>query len=116
MDDERFTGAVCFSMLHHVPSPELQDELFREAARVLRQGAPFVAVDAAWSEGTAAFHEGDTYQPIDPDTLPGRLRSRVQRCSGPAQRVRLGRVGAQNLIPSATPRSDRKSTRLNSSH
>src|SRR3546814_341195 len=73
MDDERFTGAVCFSMLHHVPSPELQDELFREAARVLRQGAPFVAVDAAWSEGTAAFHEGDTYQPIDPDTLPGRL-------------------------------------------
>src|SRR3546814_12243480 len=25
MDDERFTGAVCFSMLHHVPSPELPD-------------------------------------------------------------------------------------------
>src|SRR3546814_11125933 len=73
MDDERFTGSVCFSMLHHVPSPELQDELFREAARVLRQGAPFVAVDAAWSEGTPAFHGADTYHPIAPAPLPGRL-------------------------------------------
>lgn len=25
---ERFTGAVSFTMLHHVPTPELQDRLF----------------------------------------------------------------------------------------
>ena len=31
--DGRFSGAVCFSMLHHIPSPELQDLLFAEAAR-----------------------------------------------------------------------------------
>jgi SAM-dependent methyltransferase len=72
--DGRFTGAVCFSMLHHVPSTELQDRLFAEAARVLRAGAPIVAVDSLESDGLRAFHEGDTYQPIDHTTLPGRLQ------------------------------------------
>jgi ubiquinone/menaquinone biosynthesis C-methylase UbiE len=72
--DEQFSGAVCFSMLHHVPSPELQDLVFAEAARVLRPGAPIVALDSVASEGLRAFHEGDTYQPIDPATLPARLQ------------------------------------------
>jgi SAM-dependent methyltransferase len=71
--DGRFSAAVCFSMLHHVPSAELQDRLFAEAARVLRPGAPIVAVDSVESEGLRAFHDGDTYQPIDPATLPARL-------------------------------------------
>lgn len=71
--DGRFSAAVCFSMLHHVPSDELQDRLFAEAARVLRPGAPLVAVDSLASDGIREFHEGDTYQPIDPDTLPARL-------------------------------------------
>ena len=71
--DGRFSGAVCFSMLHHVPSAAAQDRLFAEAARVLRPGAPMVAVDSVESEGLRAFHEGDTYQPIDPATLPARL-------------------------------------------
>ena len=39
----RFTGAVSFTMLHHVPSAHLQDRLFAEVARVLRPGATFVA-------------------------------------------------------------------------
>jgi SAM-dependent methyltransferase len=69
----RFSGAVCFSMLHHVPSAELQDRLFAEAARVLRPGAPIIAVDGVESDAVRAFHEGDTYQPIDPSTLPARL-------------------------------------------
>jgi SAM-dependent methyltransferase len=71
--DRRFSGAVCFSMLHHVPSPELQDRLFAEAARVLRPGSPIVAVDGIESDAVRAFHDGDTYQPIDPSTLPARL-------------------------------------------
>jgi len=70
----RFSGAVCFSMLHHVPSPELQNRLFAEAARVLRPGSPMIAVDGVESDGVRAFHEGDTYQPIDPTTLPARLK------------------------------------------
>jgi hypothetical protein len=61
-------------MLHHVPSSELQDRLFAEAARVLRPGAPIVALDSVESEGVRTFHEGDTYQPIDPATLPARLQ------------------------------------------
>jgi SAM-dependent methyltransferase len=71
----RFSGAVCFSMLHHVPSAELQDLLFTEAARVLRPRAPIVAVDSVESDGIRAFHEGDTYQPIDPATLPVSLET-----------------------------------------
>lgn len=73
--DGRFSGAVCFSMLHHVPSPEVQDQLFAEAARVLRPSAPLVAEDGLESADVRAFHEGDTYQPLDPDTLPLRLRA-----------------------------------------
>jgi SAM-dependent methyltransferase len=73
--DGRFSGAVCFSMLHHVPSRELQDRLFAEAARVLRHKAPIVALDGLESDGVRAFHEGDTYQPVDPETLPARLQT-----------------------------------------
>src|SRR6185312_4879491 len=62
----RFSGAVCFSMLHHVPTPELQDRLFAEAARVLRPGSPIVAVDGIESDAVRGFHQGDTYEPIDP--------------------------------------------------
>ena len=72
--DGRFSGAVCFSMLHHIPSPELQNRLFAEAARVLRPGSPIIAVDGVESDGVRAFHEGDIYQPIDPATLSARLK------------------------------------------
>lgn len=70
---DRFTGATCFSMLHHVPSPELQDRLFAEVARVVRPGGLFVASDSVHSEELEVFHDGDTYVPIDPATLEGRL-------------------------------------------
>lgn len=30
-DDARFTAVVCFTMLHHVHTPRLQDELFVQA-------------------------------------------------------------------------------------
>jgi 16S rRNA A1518/A1519 N6-dimethyltransferase RsmA/KsgA/DIM1 with predicted DNA glycosylase/AP lyase activity len=72
-DTERFTGAICFTMLHHVPSTELQDQLFAEVRRVLRPGAALVASDNLASEELAAAHGGDTYNPIDPATLVSRL-------------------------------------------
>jgi SAM-dependent methyltransferase len=72
-DDGRFSGATCFAMLHHVPSAELQDRLFAEVARVLRSGALFVANDSIPSDDLADFHEGDTYNPIDPGTVAERL-------------------------------------------
>jgi SAM-dependent methyltransferase len=71
--DGRFSGAACFTMLHHVPTAELQDRLFAEIARVLRPGAPLVASDSVASDELEAHHEGDTYNPIDPSSLPTRL-------------------------------------------
>jgi ubiquinone/menaquinone biosynthesis C-methylase UbiE len=73
--DGRFTGAACFTMLHHVPSIELQDRLFAEVARVLRPGAPMVASDSVASAELEAHHDGDTYNPVDPESLPDRLRA-----------------------------------------
>jgi ubiquinone/menaquinone biosynthesis C-methylase UbiE len=71
--DDRFTGAACFTMLHHVPTNELQDKLFGEIARVLRPGAALVASDSLARDELEAAHEGDTYNPVDPATLPARL-------------------------------------------
>ena len=72
-DDERFTGAASFTMLHHVPTVDLQNRLFGEVARVLRPGAPLVASDSLGSDELAAHHEDDTYNPVDPASLPERL-------------------------------------------
>jgi ubiquinone/menaquinone biosynthesis C-methylase UbiE len=71
--DDSFSGAACFTMLHHVPTVELQDRLFAEIARVLRPGAALVASDSLGSDELRAHHEGDTYNPIDPRSLPERL-------------------------------------------
>jgi SAM-dependent methyltransferase len=71
--DGTFTGAACFTMLHHVPTVELQDRLFAEVARVLRPGAALVASDSLANDELEAHHEGDTYNPVDPSTLPSRL-------------------------------------------
>jgi SAM-dependent methyltransferase len=74
-EDGRFTGAVSFTMLHHVPTSELQDRLFGEVARVLAPSATFVASDSLPSPELAEFHAGDVYNPIDPAELDGRLRA-----------------------------------------
>ena len=57
-DDERFTGAACFTMLHHVPTSSCRTCLFAEVARVLRPGAALVASDSLGSDELAATHEG----------------------------------------------------------
>lgn len=74
-EDERFSGAVSFTMLHHVPTAELQDRLFAEVARVLRSGGVFVASDSVASDELAALHDDDVYNPIDPATVEARLGS-----------------------------------------
>jgi ubiquinone/menaquinone biosynthesis C-methylase UbiE len=73
--DSRFSGAACFTMLHHVATQELQDRLLSEVLRVLRPGGVLVAGDSLASPQLAAGHEGDTYNPVDPDQLPDRLVS-----------------------------------------
>jgi SAM-dependent methyltransferase len=74
--DASFSAAACFTMLHHVPSPELQDRLFAEVRRVLRPGAPFVGTDSTGRGiGFALLHIGDTKVVIDPTGLEPRLRA-----------------------------------------
>jgi SAM-dependent methyltransferase len=72
-EDDRFSGAASFHMLHHVAPAAAQDRVFAELARVLRPGGRLVAADAGFRQETVAFHEGDTYNPIEPGDLEGRL-------------------------------------------
>jgi SAM-dependent methyltransferase len=71
--DASYSAAVCFTMLHHVPSPELQDRLFAEAVRVLRPGGVFAGSDSQPSLGMRAIHLRDILVPVPPDTLSQRL-------------------------------------------
>jgi SAM-dependent methyltransferase len=71
----RFSAATCFSMLHHMPSPELQDRLFAELHRVLRPGAVFLGVDSTDNELIREFHVDDVFVPVDPDTFGSRLEA-----------------------------------------
>lgn len=73
LPDDRFSGAVCLTMLHHVPSPERQDQLLAEVCRVLRPGGVFAGEDSVASDELRALHVDDTYVPIDPAGLPRRL-------------------------------------------
>ncbi|MCP2327114.1 SAM-dependent methyltransferase [Hamadaea flava] len=66
-------AVVCFTMLHHVTPPAAQDELFFEAARLLRPGGWFAGTDSVASDRLREFHDGDVYEPLDPQTLPVRL-------------------------------------------
>jgi ubiquinone/menaquinone biosynthesis C-methylase UbiE len=70
-----FSGAVCFTMLHHVPSPELQDRLLAETFRVLQAGASFAGTDSRTSLRWRLYHLFDTCVPVDPDTFAARLES-----------------------------------------
>ena len=75
-EDASFSGAACFTMLHHVPSPEAQDRLFGEVRRVLEPGGVFAGTDTLGEGlGFALLHVGDTKVVIDPEGLPARLQS-----------------------------------------
>lgn len=73
-EDASFSAAVCFTMLHHLPSVALQDRLLGEVARVLRPGGVFAGTD---SLGTGplfkVIHIGDTLVPVSPDGICARM-------------------------------------------
>ena len=71
--DGSFSGVVSLTMLHHVPTPALQDRLLNEARRVLRPGGVFAGFDGIGSLLFRLIHLGDTYNPVAPDTLGRRL-------------------------------------------
>jgi ubiquinone/menaquinone biosynthesis C-methylase UbiE len=72
--DDRFSDVVCFTMLHHVPSPELQDRLLGEVSRVLRPGGVFAGTDSLGTgRAFKLLHIRDTLVPVSPHDLPARL-------------------------------------------
>lgn len=71
--DASFDSAVCFTMLHHVPSRELQHRLLVEACRVLKSGGLFLGSDSTSSFRFRLFHLFDTCVPVEPDGFAARL-------------------------------------------
>jgi SAM-dependent methyltransferase len=73
--DASFSGAVAFTMLHHVPSAALQDRLLAEVRRVLRPGGVFAGSDSVTSFGFRMLHVRDTNVTVPPETFAARLRA-----------------------------------------
>jgi len=72
--DGRFSAVLAFTMLHHLPSRELQDRLLAEASRVLRPGGVFAGTDSlATGLVFRVLHLGDTLLPVAPEELCERL-------------------------------------------
>jgi len=87
--DGSFTSAVCFTMLHHVPSKALQDDLLRQTWRVLQSGAVFIGSDSIPTFIWNLAHVFDTRVPVDPESFSERLETagfanvKVRRGNGP---------------------------------
>ena len=73
--DGTYSAVLCFTVLHHIPSPALQDRLFASARRVLRPGGVFAGSDSVPDLRFRLLHVGDTMLPVDPATLPDRLHA-----------------------------------------
>jgi SAM-dependent methyltransferase len=89
--DDQFSAVLCFTMLHHIDSPQLQDRLLAEAARVLKPGGTFAGTDSVG--GSLKFkllHLGDTLTLIAPGAFPERLTH--AGLSEPVVEVKGGRM------------------------
>ena len=73
--DGSFDSVGMFTMLHHVATPALQNAILREALRVLRPGGTLIGSDSLPSDGLHRFHEGDTYNPVEPAAFLTRLQT-----------------------------------------
>src|SRR5260370_23666767 len=74
-ENGRFSGATSFTMLHHVPSPALQDRLLGELRRVLRPVGLLIGVDSIDEPECRDLHPGDICVPVDPANLTERLQA-----------------------------------------
>ena len=73
--DGSFDTVASFTMLHHVPTRAQQDRVLAEAFRVLRTGGAFIGSDSLASDDLHQFHEGDTYNPVEPAAFLTRLQT-----------------------------------------
>ena len=72
---DSFDAVGCFTMLHHVPTLALQNKILAEALRVLRPGGVLIGSDSLPSTDLHHFHADDTYNPVFPASLLGRLQT-----------------------------------------
>ncbi|HKX32990.1 MAG TPA: class I SAM-dependent methyltransferase, partial [Blastocatellia bacterium] len=70
-----FSGAVSFTMLHHVPSLSLQDRVLAEVCRVLKPGGVFAGTDSVYSRTFHLMHLWDTMVLVEPTTFGRRLEA-----------------------------------------
>jgi SAM-dependent methyltransferase len=73
--DGSFDSVGMFTMLHHVPTPALQNAILAEALRALRPGGVLIGSDSLPSDNLHHFHEGDTYNPVEPAAFLTRLQT-----------------------------------------
>jgi SAM-dependent methyltransferase len=69
LQDESFDSIGSFTMLHHIPTVEMQRAVLVEAFRVVRPGGVFLGSDSVASNDLHLFHADDTYNPVDPSWL-----------------------------------------------
>ncbi len=73
--DGSFDSAGCFTMLHHVPTAAAQNRLLAEVLRVLRPGGVLIGSDSLATDALHRFHEGDTYNPVEPAAFLVRMQT-----------------------------------------
>ena len=73
--DASFDSAAMFTMLHHVPSTALQNQLLAEVLRVLRPGGVLIGSDSLPGNDLHHFHAGDDYNPVEPAAFLTRLQT-----------------------------------------
>jgi ubiquinone/menaquinone biosynthesis C-methylase UbiE len=98
-EDGRFSAVVCFTMLHHLPSPAAQDLLLGEAARVLRPGECSPAPTASARAASSACFTSATRSCR---SRPTACRRACRRPGWPSRRSSRARA------PSASARASRE--------
>lgn len=73
--DATFDSVGAFTMLHHIATAALQNQVLGEALRVLRPGGVLIGSDSLGTTGLHDFHAGDVYNPVEPSTLMVRLQT-----------------------------------------
>jgi SAM-dependent methyltransferase len=69
LPDASFDCVATFTMLHHLPTAAQQYAALGEGFRLLRPGGALIGSDSLASPDLHRFHDGDTYNPMDPARL-----------------------------------------------